>query len=206
MFVEGLCQRDVHFHKFVPRYCHKERAIQHHPRLWDQLSCLCCVCLVPQPCLTLCDPMDCSPPGSSVNGILQARILESVAMPSSRGSSQPRDQTRVSHIAGGSPTLQADLPHCRRISHIALGSPTLQVDPLPSEPPGNLLLRLTHSKPFLWPVKYETWLIQRKPALAPLFYIYHLDCLNIAIFSTSFPNDHDLVFLDIISRNVCFMI
>ena len=44
--------------------------------------------------------MDCSLPGSSVLGILQARILEWVAMPSSRGSSQPRDQTQVSHIAG----------------------------------------------------------------------------------------------------------
>ena len=43
--------------------------------------------------LTLCDPMGCSPPGSSVHGILQARILEWVSMPSSRGSSQPRDQT-----------------------------------------------------------------------------------------------------------------
>ena len=51
--------------------------------------------------LTLCDPMDCSPPGSSVHGILQARILEWVAMSSSRGSSQPRDQTQVSLIAGG---------------------------------------------------------------------------------------------------------
>ena len=50
---------------------------------------------------TLCDPMDCSPPGSSVHGILPARILEWVAMPSSRGSSRPRDRTRVSHIAGG---------------------------------------------------------------------------------------------------------
>ena len=44
-------------------------------------------------------PVDCSPPGSSVHGILQARILEWVAIPSSRGSSQPRDQTCVSHIA-----------------------------------------------------------------------------------------------------------
>ena len=44
-----------------------------------------------QLCSTLCDPMDCSPPGSSVHGILQARMLEWVAMPSSRGSSQPRD-------------------------------------------------------------------------------------------------------------------
>ena len=42
------------------------------------------LCLVTQPCLTLCDPMDCSPPGPSVHGILQAKILEWVAMPSSR--------------------------------------------------------------------------------------------------------------------------
>ena len=49
-------------------------------------------------CLTLCDPVDCSPPGVSVHGILQARILEWVAMPSSRGSSRPRDQTCVSYV------------------------------------------------------------------------------------------------------------
>ena len=59
------------------------------------------LCLVTQSCLTLCNPMDCSPAGSSVHGILLARILEWVVMPSSRGSSQPRDQTRVYHIAGG---------------------------------------------------------------------------------------------------------
>ena len=46
--------------------------------------------------LTLQDPLDSSPPGSSVRGILQARMLEWIAMPSSRGSSQPRDQTHVS--------------------------------------------------------------------------------------------------------------
>ena len=49
----------------------------------------------------LCDPMDCSPPGSSVHGILQARILEWAAMLSSRGSSWPRDQTRGSCTASG---------------------------------------------------------------------------------------------------------
>ena len=49
-----------------------------------------------QLCSIPCDPMDCSPPGSSVHWILQARILEWVAMPSSRGSFQPRDLTRVS--------------------------------------------------------------------------------------------------------------
>ena len=57
--------------------------------------------LVPQSCLTLCDLMDCSPPGSSVHGILQARMLEWVAIPFSRRSSPPRDQTQVSSIAGG---------------------------------------------------------------------------------------------------------
>ena len=46
--------------------------------------------------LTLCDPMDCSPPGSSVHGVLQARILEWVAISLFRGSSQPRNRTRVS--------------------------------------------------------------------------------------------------------------
>ena len=51
----------------------------------------CCV-LVTQLCPTVCDPLDCSPPGSSVYGVLQARILEWVAMPSSRGSFPPRDQ------------------------------------------------------------------------------------------------------------------
>ena len=49
---------------------------------------------------TLCDPMDCSLPDSSVHKILQARILEWVAMPSSKGSSRHRDQTQVSHFAG----------------------------------------------------------------------------------------------------------
>ena len=48
---------------------------------------------------TLRNPMDCSPPGSSVHEILQARILERVAAPFPRGSSQPRDRTRVSRIS-----------------------------------------------------------------------------------------------------------
>ena len=55
---------------------------------------LCCavLCVVAQSCPTLCHLMDCSLPGSSVHGIVQARILEWVAMPSSRESSQPRNQ------------------------------------------------------------------------------------------------------------------
>ena len=66
--------------------------------------------LVAELCLTLCDSMDCSPPGSSVHGILQARILEWVAMPFSRGS--PNQGTEP-------------------------GSSALQVDSLLSEPPGS---------------------------------------------------------------------
>ena len=66
--------------------------------------------LVAQLCLTLCDPMDCSPPGSSVHGILQARILQWLAISFSRGSSPPRDQTLI----------------------------WFQADSLPSEPPGTL--------------------------------------------------------------------
>ena len=55
---------------------------------------------VTQSCPTLCDPMDCSLPGSSVHGIFQARVLEWVAISFSRGSSQPRDQTGVSGTTG----------------------------------------------------------------------------------------------------------
>ena len=56
--------------------------------------------LATQSCPTLCDPMDCSLPGSLAHGILQARTLEWVVIPFSRGFSWPRDQIQVSHIAG----------------------------------------------------------------------------------------------------------
>ena len=52
-----------------------------------------------QSCLTLCDPMDCSLPGSSVHGFSQARVLEWVAVSYSRGPSQPRDQTLISCVS-----------------------------------------------------------------------------------------------------------
>ena len=66
---------------------------------------------VAQSCTTLCDPMDCSPPGSSVHGIFQARVLERVAISFSRRSSDSRTEP---------------------------GSPALQADALLSEPPGNV--------------------------------------------------------------------
>ena len=56
--------------------------------------------LVAQSCVTLCNPMDYSLPGSSAHGILQVRLLEWVVIPSSRGSSQPKHQTPVSCIVG----------------------------------------------------------------------------------------------------------
>ena len=65
------------------------------------------VCWVTQSCLTFCKPMDCSPSGSSIHGILQAGILEWVAIPFSTGSSRPRDRTWVSCIAGGFFTIWA---------------------------------------------------------------------------------------------------
>ena len=62
--------------------------------------CVCLCVLVAQLCPTLCDSMDCSSPGSSVHGVLPARILEWVATPFSWGSSWLRDWTQVSHMAG----------------------------------------------------------------------------------------------------------
>ena len=64
------------------------------------IVCVCVCVWVTQLCPTLCNTMECSSPGSSIHEITQARILEWVAIPFSRGSSQPRDQTQVSRIGG----------------------------------------------------------------------------------------------------------
>ena len=63
------------------------------------MGCL-CACSVSQLCLTLCDSKNCSPPCSSVHWNFPAETLESVAISSPRGSSQPRNQTCISCIAG----------------------------------------------------------------------------------------------------------
>ena len=63
------------------------------------LSFLLCVCVHAQLCLTLCDPRVCSPPGSSVHGISQARILEWVAIPFFRVYSLPRDISGISFVS-----------------------------------------------------------------------------------------------------------
>ena len=73
-----------------------EEKKQGHLNIWIFILCmLSCFSHV----LTFCDPMDHSLPDSCVHGILQARLLEWVAMPFYRGSSQPRDQTRVSYVS-----------------------------------------------------------------------------------------------------------
>ena len=87
---------------------------------------------VAQSCLTPCNPMNCSPPGSSIHGIFQARILEWVAPPFSRGSSQPRDQTPVSHIASRLFTVWAtkfaDILNTALLQHHLLGWEIAQLE------------------------------------------------------------------------------
>ena len=78
----------------------------------------CDVTLVTQSCPTLCDPMDCSPPGSSVLGIFQARILEWLAIAFSRGCPQPRNWSRVSHCAGTFFTIWASREDCMCHTHV----------------------------------------------------------------------------------------
>ena len=111
-------------------------------RLWEPLEfmnfwevqgqCMCAKSL--QLCPTLCSSMDSSPPGSFVHGILQARILEWVAMPPSRGSSQTRDWIHVSYVSCigwqvfyylchlGSP--QAVKQHSKALLEAEVASPT----------------------------------------------------------------------------------
>ena len=84
-------------------------------KTWDISNSTLCgllTVLVAQSCPTLCNPMGCSPPGSSVHGVLQARILEWVAIPFSRRSSQSRDWTWVSCIAGRFFTIWATRGGC----------------------------------------------------------------------------------------------
>ena len=76
----------------------------------------------PVSCPTLCDPVVCSPPGSSVHGILQARILEWVAMSFSRVSSWPRDQTHVSYIAGRFFTIWVTREAHKEVPKVRLGT------------------------------------------------------------------------------------
>ena len=122
-------------------------------------SCACICAQLLQSCLTLCNPMDCSPPGSSVHGILLARILEWVAMPSSRGPSQPKDWTHiscVSCIAGRFlthwATWEAPSPHAAAAAAAAKSlqsSPTL-CDPIGGSPPGSPVPGILQARTLEW--------------------------------------------------------
>ena len=91
---ESKQQKELRSEQRHPSSCHRQAQV------WE-------VKVLVAQCPTLCNPMDCSPPDASVHGILQARILEWVATPFSRGSSQPKDWTLISYIAGGFFTVWA---------------------------------------------------------------------------------------------------
>ena len=91
---EVLQQKKSAVPKKRPALCRIQQNQLHAFKMWTFWNC---VCLVAQLCLTLWDPMGCGLPGYSVHGVLQTRILEWVAMPSSKGFSQPRDSTEVSY-------------------------------------------------------------------------------------------------------------
>ena len=103
---------------------------------------------VTQSCPTLCDPMECSLPGFSVHGILQARILEWVAVLFSSGSSQPRDWTQLSHTEGGFSTIWTT----REIQQNWSGWPIPSLGDLPN--PG-IEPGLLHCRHILYQLSYQ---------------------------------------------------
>ena len=108
-----------------------------------------------QSCLTLCDSMDCSLPGSAVHGILQARVLERVAMPSSRGSSQLRDQRHISYsscIAGRFFTAEpVENPQLSTAAAAkSLQSCLTHSDPMDCSPPGSSIHGILQARVLEW--------------------------------------------------------
>ena len=111
------------------------------------------ISIVTQSCLTLCDPLDCSPLVSSVHRIFQARILEWVAISYSRRSSQPRDPTRISCVSCSA----GDLPN-PKIQPVSPVSPALQEDSLPAGPSGpEALLVIKSLEPYLVSAHLPSW-------------------------------------------------
>ena len=128
-FLQSLCPTNHFFNGVIMLSCLFKASIRRRDEanVIVQVFNALCVYSVTQLCPTLCDPMNCSPPRSSVHGILQARILEWVAISHFRGSSQPREWTQVSCIAGRFSFCFS----CRQIlywlSH--QGSPSLKREP-----------------------------------------------------------------------------
>ena len=126
-----------------------------HIKHWAVLSVswrcmLLCVCVHAQLCPTLCDPLDCSPPDSSVHEIFQARIPEWVAISFSRGSFQPRDQTLISctsrwilyHWA----TREAQSNYCAK----SLQSCLTLCDPVDCSPPDSSVRGILQARILEW--------------------------------------------------------
>ena len=103
----------------------------------------------PQLCWTLCDPMDCSPLGSSVHGILQERILEWVAMASSRV-----------------------LPEHVSFPNTSPVSPALQMDSVPTEPPGKPIKDFSTLLKYLAHAQLSSWVISLSSRKVP-WLIFH---------------------------------
>ena len=147
---------------------------------------LLCVCvLIAQSCPTLWDPKDCSPQGCSVHGIFQARILEWVAIPSSKGSSQPKDWSWVSSIADRFFTIldtrEAHFIYSVRFSSVQLLSP-VWLFATPWAAACQASLSITNSWRLLKPMSIESvmpsnHLILCLPLLPPL--VFH----SIRVFS-----------------------
>ena len=118
---------------------------------WLRVSEAMCYVLA-QSCLILCNPMECSPPGSSVHDILPARILEWSAMPSSKGSSQPKDQTLTSSALAGrfSPLAppRAKVPKWRL--EVKLKSCLTLRDPMDCSLPGSSLHGILQARVLEW--------------------------------------------------------
>ena len=109
-----------------------------------------------QSCPTLCDPMDCRPPGSSVHGILQARIMEWVTMPFSKRSSQPRDRSCVSYVSCMGRQVLYHYHHLGRPAAAAAAAakllqscPTLH-DPTDGSPPGSPIPGILQARTLEW--------------------------------------------------------
>ena len=119
----------------------------------------CCCCLLSKSCPTLLQPVDCSPPGSSVHGLFQARILEGVAISFSRGSSWSRDQTSISCIdtllhplSGFFTTEPLGKP---KIGSTAAAAKSLQscptlCDPIDRSPPGSPVPGILQARTLEW--------------------------------------------------------
>ena len=117
-----------------------------------------------QPCPTLCDPVDCSSPGSSVHGIFQARILEWVAISFSRGSFRPRDQTWVSCVAGRLFTIWGKCVTLFQITLVLTGDVSSGMPKLLR----NMSMVLSNKKvrirapELTWEPHYNKWWIQQR--------------------------------------------